>query len=139
MTKKITQIIPSIILYLSSALLAVFTIWSISNCNDVIKQAKEAGQLVGDGIEYSIVNFYMANCAQYFVFALLLAAIGLLLQRKQPDFSKLEDGVIQDQTVDAIDDADDESAGNDDEPGEWYDEEDEPETIEEKEKEEETE
>jgi len=116
-------------------LLAVFTIWSISNSAGVIREAKEAGQLVGEGVAYTIVNFYMATCAQYFVFALLLAAMGLLLQRKQPEFSNLDGDVSQDQEFVIINDADD-----DDEPGEWYDEEAEPETTEEdEEKAEETE
>ena len=83
MNKKITHIIPSIILYIFAILLAVYTIWAYSHCADIITQAKAAGQLAASGNEYDIMSFYMGNCGQYFVSALLLAAAGLLLQRKQ--------------------------------------------------------
>ena len=40
--------------------------------------------MASSGNEYDIVSFYMGNCGQYVVFALLLTAAGLILQRKQP-------------------------------------------------------
>ena len=30
------------------------------------------------------MSFYMGNCAQYFVYALLLAAAGLIVQKREP-------------------------------------------------------
>jgi len=84
MTKRITELIPSIILYIFALLLAIYAVWAYTNCADVISQARAAGQLPESGAEYDIASFYMGNCGQYAVFALLLAAAGLLLQRKQP-------------------------------------------------------
>ena len=84
MNKKIIHLIPSIVLYIFAGLLAIFTIWAYSHCADIISQAKAAGQLAASGNEYDIASFYMGNCGQYAVFALLLAAAGLILQKKQP-------------------------------------------------------
>ena len=47
-------------------------------------EAKAAGPLAASGNEYDIMSFYMGNCAQYVVYTLLLAAAGLILQRKSP-------------------------------------------------------
>jgi len=87
MNKKILQIVPSVIFYIFAGLLATYAIWAYSHCADIITQAKAAGQLAASGNEYDIASFYMGNCGQYFVSALLLAAAGLLLQRKQPSIS----------------------------------------------------
>ena len=76
--------VPSIILYICAVLVAAFAIWSYTYCADIISQAKAAGQLAASGNEYDIASFYMGNCGQYFIYALLLAAVGLLLQRIQP-------------------------------------------------------
>jgi len=93
MYKKIIHMIPSIILYIFAGLLAVYAIWAYSHCADIIKQVKAAGQLAASGNEYDIVSFYMGNCGQYFVFALLLAAAGLLLQRKGTEELKATAGM----------------------------------------------
>jgi len=82
MNRKITHLIPSIIFYVFACLLAVYAVWAYTHCADIISQAKAAGQLATRGNEYDIASFYMGNCSQYLVFALLLAAAGLLLQRK---------------------------------------------------------
>lgn len=83
MNKKIIQTIPSIILYVCAGLLSLFAIWAYMNCAGIISQAKAAGQLASAGTGYDIISFYMANCGLYFVFALLLAAAGLILQKSQ--------------------------------------------------------
>jgi hypothetical protein len=84
MSKKIMQMIPSIVLYICAGLLGIYTIWAYTHCTDIISQAKLAGQLATSGNEYDIASFYMGNCGQYFVFTLLLVAAGLILQKKQP-------------------------------------------------------
>ena len=81
MTKKI---IPSIILYTFAGLLLIYAIWAFIHCVDIISQAKAAGQLAASGNEYDIMSFYMGSCAGYVVYALLLAATGLILQKKAP-------------------------------------------------------
>ena len=73
--------IPSFVLYAISLLLAVYAIWAFIFCADIISQAKAAGQLAASGNGYDITSFYMGNCGMYVVYALLLTAAGLLLQR----------------------------------------------------------
>ena len=81
MSKKM---IPSIILYVFAGLLLIYSVWAYIHCADIISQAKAAGQLAASGNEYDIMSFYMGNCTQYVVYALLLAAAGLILQKKSP-------------------------------------------------------
>jgi len=109
---KITkQVIPSIVLYVVAVLLMIYAIWSYTYCADIISQAKALGQLAASGNEYDIVSFYMSNCGQYVVFALLSAAAGLLLQRKQyvPEASETAAQPDENET-------------DDEEPDEWFDE-----------------
>ena len=84
MNRRIIQLIPSIILYVFAGLLAIYAIWAYSHWVDIISQAKAVGQLAPSGNVYDVASYYMSNCGQYFVYALLLAAAGLILQRKQP-------------------------------------------------------
>ena len=105
------SIIPSIILYIFAVLLAVFAVWSFSYCAGIISEAVEYGQITFKDNIYDIVSFYIANCAQYFTFALLLAAAGLLLQRKQP--APHMPGAVEESAESA----------EDDEPDIWFDEE----------------
>jgi len=82
MNKRAVQLIPSVILYIAAGLVAAFAIWAYTHSADIVSQAREAGQLAASGNGYDIASFYMANSGQYFIFALLLAAAGLILQRK---------------------------------------------------------
>jgi len=84
MSKRAVQLIPSVILYIAAGLVAAFAIWAYTHSADIVSQARAAGQLATSGNGYDIISFYMANSGQYFIFALLLAAAGLILQRKQP-------------------------------------------------------
>jgi len=84
MSKNVIQLIPSIILYICAVLLGIYAIWAYRYCADIISQARTAGQLATSGNEYDIASFYMGNSGQYFIYALLLAAAGLILQKKQP-------------------------------------------------------
>ena len=84
MSKKVIQLIPSIILYICAVLLAIYAIWAYRYCADIISQARAAGQLATSGNEYDIASFYMGNSGHYFIYALLLAAAGFILQKKQP-------------------------------------------------------
>ena len=112
MNKKTIQLIPSIILYIFAVLLAVYAIWAYSYWVDIIAQARAAGQLAASGNEFDVASYYMDNCGRYFVYALLLASAGLILQRKQPTQKKPVTSVGQ-QKNDAADD----------ELDEWFDDE----------------
>ena len=81
MAKKIPYLILRIVFFVCAGVLAIYAIWSFAHCADIISQAKAAGQLSASGNEYDIASFYMGNCGQFFVFALLLLGAGLLMQR----------------------------------------------------------
>ena len=114
MTKRIRRIIPSIVLYIFTVLLVIYAIWSYKFCADIISQARAVGQLAASGNEYDIASFYMSNCGQYIVFALLLTAAGLILQREQP----AKNEPIKVDTITAKNEA------ADDELDEWFNEDD---------------
>jgi len=84
MNNKTPSPIPSVIFYSVAILLVAFAIWSFTYWADLIRVAIEQGQLPEDGREYRIVNYYMINCFQYVVFAMLLTAAGVLLQNRRP-------------------------------------------------------
>jgi len=90
MNMKTFRNIPGIVLFIFAGLLIIYTIWSYTYCADIISQAKAAGQLSAAGSGYSIASFYMDNCGQYFVFALLLAAAGVLLQKKPTTLGEID-------------------------------------------------
>ena len=102
MGKKVLHYTPSVVLYTVAALLSAYTIWACTYCADIIAQAKAAGQLAAKGNGFDIVSFYMGNCGQYVVSALLLVAAGILLQRK-PFVQHSPDVVVQDPVREAAD------------------------------------
>jgi len=73
----------SLVLYVCAGLLAIYAVWAVIHCAGIISEAASAGQISASDNLYDIVSFYMANCAQYFVYALLLSAAGLILQMKR--------------------------------------------------------
>ena len=72
----------SIVLYSFAGLLAIYAVWSFVHSAGIISEAIRHGQISAGENLYDIISFYMANCAQYFVFALLLTAAGFLIQIK---------------------------------------------------------
>ena len=70
MSKRIIQLIPSIIMYIFAGLLVIYTVWAYSHWVDIISQARAAGQLAPSGNEYDIASYYMSNCGQYYTFEL---------------------------------------------------------------------
>ena len=102
MNKRIIQLIPSIIFYIFAGLLAAYALWAYNHCSDIISQARAAGQLATSGNEYDIASFYMGNCGQYAVFALLLAAAGIILQRK-PITQNVPNAIVTDTNNTAAD------------------------------------
>lgn len=68
----------SIVLFAFAGLLTIYSIWAFVHCQNYISKAMSSGQLVANGNEYDIVNFYVSNCVQYLVYAVLLAAMGYI-------------------------------------------------------------
>lgn len=81
-TKKIPII--TIILFILAGLLILYSVWAIIQCHGYIAEAIATGQLTVSGNEYDILSFYMSNCAQYVLFAVILAALGWMLMRFAP-------------------------------------------------------
>jgi ABC-type Na+ efflux pump permease subunit len=73
--KKAEKVI-GILLFAVTALLVVYAVWAFINCESYISDAVAAGQLVISESLYDVMNFYMTNCAQYFIFALFLFGMG---------------------------------------------------------------
>lgn len=78
----------SIVLYVIAGVLILYTVWSVSHAIGYISEMVELGQLTISGNEYDIVNFYMANCAQYALFAVILFSLGWILQKMSSPQSK---------------------------------------------------
>jgi hypothetical protein len=67
------------IFYLCAVPMMAYAIWSYMKSAEIIAEAIEFGQITVAANRYEIVSFYMANSGDHFVYALLLAGIGLLL------------------------------------------------------------
>lgn len=76
--KKFSAI--SIALYVFAVLLVLYTAWALYHSIRYISETMAQNQLVFSGNEYDIVSFYMANCAQYILFAIILFTLGWMLQ-----------------------------------------------------------
>lgn len=78
-TKK-AQII-RICLYCLSGLLVLYTFWAIINCYQQISLSIKQGQLVVSGNEFIIMNYYMTNCLEYGIFAVILFSFGWMVRQ----------------------------------------------------------
>lgn len=79
MRKKKIPIL-SMVLYALAGLLMLYTAWSASHSYGYISEMIAMNQLVASENRYEIVNFFMNNCAQYFLFAVILFTLGWILQ-----------------------------------------------------------
>jgi len=95
MNSKTCRIVCGIFLWAAAALLAAFAVWAFIESADIISQAKATGQLAGSGSGYVIISFYMSNSLVYLVYALALAALGLLVQKKDTiTAARVEDHLV---------------------------------------------
>ncbi|MCL2015737.1 MAG: hypothetical protein FWG68_05765 [Defluviitaleaceae bacterium] len=67
-----------------SALLLTYAIWSYSRGTEIIAEALQIGQITVAANLYDIISFHMANSGQYFIFAAILAGIGVIIGKKPP-------------------------------------------------------
>jgi hypothetical protein len=84
----------SIVLYVLAALLLGYSIWAAVYSSGIVSDAIEMQQLVFRGSEFEVVSFYMQNIAQYFLFGVVLFALGWILQSlptQAEDFNEEED------------------------------------------------
>ncbi|RAR44618.1 hypothetical protein [Paenibacillus sp. MDMC362] len=80
MSKKKIHV-SSIILYVLAGLLTLYAAWAALESHGYISSMMEQNQISVSGSEYDIVNFYMANSAQYVLFAVILGTLGWMLQQ----------------------------------------------------------
>lgn len=71
----------SLVLYILAALLLGYSIWAAVYSSGIVSDAIEMQQLVFKGSEFEIISFYMQNIAQYFLFGVVLFALGWILQK----------------------------------------------------------
>ena len=79
-----------IVLYAAAALLFMFAVWATISCGGIIAEAIEYGQLRASGDEFTIVNFYLTNGSQFFVFSLIVAALGMILHKEPETAAEIE-------------------------------------------------
>ncbi len=85
----------SIILYVLAALLLGYSIWAAVYSSGIISEAVAAQQLVVQGNEFEVISFYMQNIAQYFLFGVVLFALGWVIQslsaQESEEYDEYED------------------------------------------------
>lgn len=93
----------SIIFYVLGVILLAYAIWAAVYSIDYVSQAVEQNQLIIEGFEFEIVNFYMTNVAQYVVFAAILFGIGWILQKLESgitiEFEEEEESLSEDMWI----------------------------------------
>lgn len=80
MNKKIV----SSVLYVFSLLFFAFGVWSLVESHNYLQAMAAAGQ-VELGFSYQVINFYVSSCVQYFVYALILAALAYIVQHQETE------------------------------------------------------
>ena len=70
----------SIVLYVLAALVGAYTVWAVVHFYGYLTEMISQGQLIVSGSEFEIANFLMSNALQYGLFAVILFALGRVLQ-----------------------------------------------------------
>ncbi len=101
----------SIVLYVLAALLLGYSIWAAVYSSGIVSEAVALQQLQVQGNEFEVISFYMQNIAQYFLFGVVLFALGWILQslpiqeedldEDEEDFFDVEEAV-QEETEEAV-------------------------------------
>jgi len=97
----------SIILYVLAALLLGYSIWAAVYSSGIVSEAVALQQLQVQGNEFEVVSFFMQNIAQYFLFGVVLFALGWILQNLPVQEQGLADE--EDELLDMEEDLDEES------------------------------
>lgn len=71
----------SIVLYILSGLLFIYTIWASYNSHDYISKMVAQNQIVVKDSIYQIASFYMTSSVQYGLFAVILFTLGYIFQK----------------------------------------------------------
>lgn len=76
MNKVLSRTIAIVLLVLTVVLLG-YAIWSVAYAHDYVSSLIEMGQVAVEEDRYSVVNFYMSNSAEYFVYSVIFAVAGI--------------------------------------------------------------
>lgn len=68
-------------LYVVAGLVTVYTVWALTHFHGYITEMMGQGQLVFSGNEFEIISFYVSNAGLYAVLAIILFALGIIVQR----------------------------------------------------------
>ena len=70
----------SIVFYALAGILAIYMFWSIVNINKMLVDQ----QVVFSGNEFNIINYYATNAGVYGIYAIIIFALGWILQKMSP-------------------------------------------------------
>jgi hypothetical protein len=70
----------SIILYVIALIMFAYAIWAGIYSAGIVAEAVSLQQLVISGNEFEVISYYMTNVAQSALFAVVLFALGFILQ-----------------------------------------------------------
>lgn len=70
----------SIILFVFAVLFAAYSIWAAIYAINYVSEMVAANQLVIKGSEFEVTNFLMSNFGQFVFFAIVLFALGRIVQ-----------------------------------------------------------
>ena len=74
----------SIILFIITAWFTIFFFWNFIEYNNHVSGILRRGDMTFRGNAYEIVGYYMANCAPYAFYALVMGTLGWLLIKQKP-------------------------------------------------------
>lgn len=74
----------SAVLYVLAGLLTLYAVWAAVHSFGYVSRMVAARQLVVRGNEFEIASFHMSNFAQYVLSAVILFALGRILQVSTP-------------------------------------------------------
>jgi hypothetical protein len=107
-------------LYALAALVAAYTVWAVVHFYGYITEMIGQGQLIVSGSEFEIANFVMSNALQYGLYAVILFALGRVVQLNTPQPLGDLDDDFEDEDYDEADDGlEDEDDLEDEDVEEW--------------------
>ncbi len=74
----------SFVFYILAILMLGYSVWALIYSSRVVSEAVSFGQLVVKGSEFEVLSFYMNNVSLYLFFALVLFALGWIIQLITP-------------------------------------------------------
>jgi uncharacterized membrane protein len=94
----------STILYILGGLVLIYAFWAAYVSYNIISQAIDMGQLAVSGNQFEIMSFIMSNFGQFLIYAVILLALGRLLQNYPAVEEDYEDEDEEETTVVVVED-----------------------------------